>query len=208
MTIPTFPTTLNGLSYPVVRTPGFKTIEHVSVSGVSTTQSPQAFARYDYDLPFEFLQSSSGHTDLQTLMSFFQAAKGKAGVFHFSDPDDKSVTDQAIGTGDGVTTDFGLVRTMGSVDDPIQDAIASGLVVKVNGVTQSLGTDYSLLTTSQYGTIYGVRFAGGSIPGIAPVTATFNYNWLCRFNTDAAEFSKFMQYIWEAKSIPLRTVLQ
>lgn len=204
----TFPT-LSGLSYPVLRTPTFKTIEHESVSGVSTTQSPQAFAIYNYDLPFEFLQSIAGHTDLQTLMSFFQAMKGKGTTFHFNDPDDNAVTDQSIGTGDGTTTDFGLVRTMGSVSDPIQDATAAGLVVKVSGVTQSLGTAYSLLTTSQYGTIYGVRFAGGHVPvGDAPVTATFSYNWLCRFNTDSAEFSKFMQYIWEAKSIPLRTVLQ
>jgi uncharacterized protein (TIGR02217 family) len=207
MTIPTFPTLL-GVSYPVVRSPSFKTIEHESVSGVTTTQSPQAFARYDYDLPYEFLRTDSPNVELQTLMSFFQASLGKALPFHFSDPDDNAIAGQAIGTGDGATTDFGLVRTMGSVTDPVQDAIAAGLSITVDGVTQSLGTDYSLLTTSQYGTIYGIRFAGGSIPGASAVTGTFSYNWLCRFNTDAAEFSKFMQYIWEAKSIPLRTVIQ
>ena len=208
MTIPTFPT-LNGLTYPVQRSPGFKTIEHESVSGVSTTQSPQAFAIYSYDLPFAFLQSDAGHLDLQTLMSFFQAAKGKSIPFHFNDPDDNTVTAQSLGTGDGTTTDFGLVRTMGSVTDPIQDAIASGLVVKVSGSTQGLGSAYSLLTTSQYGTIYGVRFAAGHIPsGASPVTATFTYNWLCRFMDDTTDFSKFVQYIWEAKSIKIRTVLQ
>ena len=208
MTIPTFPS-LDGITYPVVRTPTFKTIAHESVSGTSTTQSPQAFAIYSYDLPYEFLRTDSPNVELQTLMSFFQAAKGSAVPFHFNDPDDNAVAGQALGTGDGTTTDFGLVRTMGSVTDPVQDAVASGLTITVDGVTQSLGTDYSLLNTSQYLTIYAVRFAAGHIPTAGQVVAgSFSYNWLCRFAEDATDFSKFMQYIWEAKSIKLRTVLQ
>jgi uncharacterized protein (TIGR02217 family) len=202
MTILTFPT-LSGLSFPVKKTPMFQTISHRSVSGVSTSQSPQAFAIYAYELPFEFLRSDNVNLELQTLMSFFQACRGRGSPFHFNDPDDNAVAGQGLGIGDGVTTDLALVRTMGTVVDPIQDAIAADMTVYVDGVS----VPFTALTTAQYGTIYGVSLAAPPSVGQI-VSADFNYNFLCWFDGDAQDFSKFMNKIWEATSVKFSSKLQ
>jgi uncharacterized protein (TIGR02217 family) len=210
MAFPTFPT-LPGLSFPVKRSPTFQTIEHKAVAGNSTTQSPQPYAVYSYDLPFEFLRADNATLEIQTLMSFYQARLGKGLPFHFNDPDDNQVTGQSLGVGDGTTTDFGFVRTMVGVADPIQDAIAAGLVVYINGIAQPLTTGYSILSTSNYGTNYGIRFVVPVVAGRV-VTADFSYNWLCRFDQDAQEFSQFTRLngkgLWEAKSVKFSTVQQ
>lgn len=209
MAILTFPT-LVGLTYPVKKNPTFyNLIQHRSVAGLMTNQSPQPYAVYQFDQPFSFLRSDAVNLELQKLMSFWQATKAGTDPFHFTDPDDNTITAQAMGTGDGTTTDFPFVRTMQNVTDPVQDANSAGLVIKVSGVTKALGTDYSILSTSQYGTNYGVRFAGGHVPTAGQaVTGTFTWNWLCKFLGNSVEFSKFVQTIWEAQSIKMETVLQ
>lgn len=214
MTIPALPA-LAGLTFPVKKAPTFSsTIEHRAVSGVSATQNPQPWPEYAYELPYSCLRADAANLELQQLQGLFESLKGPGLPFHFPDPDDGAVANQAIGTGDGATTDFGFVRTLGLSTIPVQDAIAAGLVVKVGGVTQTLGVDFSLLTTPQYGTNYGVRFAGGHIPAAAAaITASFSYYWLSRFTMTAAEFSKFMYTadgtagIWEA-SLKFKSVWQ
>lgn len=198
---------LSGLTYPVKKTPSFQTIPHDAVSGVSTTQSPQPYAKYAYDLPFEYLRSDNVNHELQTLMSFYTACKGMGVPFYFSDPDDNSVTGQLLGVGDGVTKAFPFLRTMGSVIEPVQSAIAAGLNVYDNSVLKTLTTDYTILQTSQYGTNYGVEFVSAPADG-HEITADFSYYWLCRFSEDTNEFSKIMSKIWESRSVKFKTALQ
>jgi len=190
MTIPTFPT-LPGLSFPVKKSPTFQTIEHKAVAGNSTTQSPQPFAIYAYELPFEFLRADDVTLEIQTLMSFYTARRGKAQPFHFNDPDDNAVVGQSLGLGDGATVNFAFIRTMVSNADPVQDAIAAGLNVYVNGVLQTLGVDYTILTTAQYGTNYGVAFTVAPAAGlpsrrIFPITG---YAALTRTSKSSPSFS-------------------
>lgn len=207
MTIPTFPA-LTGLSWPVVKTPTFfSRFKHRSVSGKSTMQNPQPFAVYAYALAFDVLRSDAVNHELQTLMSFYQFCVGQSSPFHFNDPDDTTVTGQGLGSGDGATTDFAFVRAMGTVVDLVQDVIAAGLVVYVNGVAKTIVSDYSILTTSQYSTNYAVRFV--SAPAAAAViTADFSYNWLCEFPDDSEDFAKFMNQLWEMKAIKFNSILQ
>jgi len=202
MTIPTFPT-LTGLSFPVRKTPMFQSIVHKSVAGVVTAQSPQPFATYAYELKFDMLRSDNANLELQTLMSFFQAVRGRGLPFHFNDPDDGLATAQGLGIGDGVTTQFILARTMGSVVDPIQDAIAAGMTVFLDGVS----VPFTVLTTAQYGTIYAISFAAPPNVGQI-VSATFAYNFLCRFDMDTQDFSKFMNQFWEASSLKFSSAPQ
>lgn len=208
MAIPTFPV-LPGLSFPVFRKPSFATIEHKAVAGNSTTQSPQAYPLYSYELPFEFLRADNFTLEVQTLMSFYTSRKGKALPFHFSDPDDNAVVGQVIGIGDGATTDFGFVRTMVSAIDPLQDVTFA--TVYNNGVPQVFGVDFNNLYTTQYLTNYGIRFAVAPAAGRV-ITSDIIYKWLCRFDEDQAEFA-MLQYLngkglWEAKAIKFSSVLQ
>jgi uncharacterized protein (TIGR02217 family) len=210
MAIHTFPT-LPGLSFPVKKSPSFSTIEHLSIQGGSTTQQPQPYAKYKYELPFEFLRADNVTQEIQTLMSFYQACGGKATPFHFNDPDDNAVIGQSLGIGDGVTTDFAFLRTMVGVVDPVQDVIAAGLNVYNNAVLQATPAAYAILASSQYATNYGVRFVAA--PGVGQViTADFSFNWLCRFDDDVMEFSKFGYLnsfgLWESKAVKFSSVLQ
>lgn len=196
MTISTFPT-LAGLTFPVKKTPTFQTLSHVSVSGVGTAQSPQPYASYAYELPFEFLRSDTVNLELQQLQSFYQACRGMALPFHFLDPDDNSVTLQGLGVGDGATTAFALVRTMVGVVDPMQDVDPGSITVFVNGTSAA----FTNLTTSQYGTVYGVNITTPPASGAA-ITATFTYKFLCAFSQDTLELSKLFYLagkgVWSA----------
>lgn len=206
MTISTFPNSLPGLSFPVKKTPTFQSIVHTSVSGVSTGQSTQPFASYAYELPFEFLRSDAATLEQQQLMSFYQACRGMALPFHFLDPDDNSVAGQVLGIGDGVTTQFALIRTMNFVADPIQDADTGSIVAKVNGTITSI----TELTTSQYGTVYGVQFAAAPAAA-AVVSASFTYKFLSRFTDDKLDFQKSLYIngkgVWAA-TVKFGSVLQ
>lgn len=206
MTIPTFPS-LSGLSFPVKKTPVFNSLVHEAVSGVSTAQSLYPYALVKYDLPFDMLRSNSPYLELQQLLPFYKGRRGRALPFHFTDPDDYTVTAQSLGTGDNTTTDFGFVRADGAFVEPVQDARASGLLVYKNAVLQTLTTDYTILTTAEYATNYGVRFVIAPGAGVA-VTATLTYDWLCRFDMDEQEFSNFMQSLWEVKSLKFKSVGQ
>ncbi len=204
MTIPVFPT-LAGLIWPVKRSPLFNTIEHNAVSGKSTTQSLFAYPKYRYEVGYDILRSDA-NAEWQTLFSFFVLVKGKASPFHFYDAADNVVIGQQLGVGDGVTTDFLFVRTLGSATDPVQDVRSTGtLKFYLNGVLQSSGVN--LLNTSQYATLYGIRFVTPPANGVI-VTADFDYYWLCRFNEDEAEFSQFMSVFWELRAIKFTSVKQ
>lgn len=207
MSIPTFPS-LIGLGFPVKRRPMFQPrLRHTAVSGKSTTQGTQPFARYAYELAFRPLRSDVAHLELQTLMGFYEFCVATPTPFHFSDPDDNAIVGSVLGSGDTVSTDFAFLRVIGANVNLVQDVTAAGLKIYLNGVQKTLGADFSILTTSQYGTNYAVRFT--SPPGAAvAVTADFAYTWLCEFDEDGLDFSKFMDKLWEAGSVKFTSVLQ
>lgn len=211
MAINTFPV-LPGLAFPVKKTPVFSTIEHNSVQGGSSTQSPQPYAKYKFELPFEFLRADNVLHEMQTLMAFYAACQGKANPFHFIDPDDSAVVGQTLGVGDGATTDFPFLRTMASANiDPIQDVVAAGLNVYINAVLKATPADYTILATTQYVTNYGVRFAVAPSAGQL-ISADFSFRWLCRFDDDSLEFSKFSYLngsgLWDNKAVKFTSVQQ
>jgi uncharacterized protein (TIGR02217 family) len=88
--------------------------------------------------------------ELETLIRFFRARHGPAIGFRFTDPldhcsafDSSSISplDQHIGVGDGVRTEFPLVKNYGTSPDiqmrRISHPRAESLVVAVNGTVQS-----------------------------------------------------------------------
>jgi uncharacterized protein (TIGR02217 family) len=117
MTIPTFPT-LIGLSEVVKRSPKWSTMRQESVSGRRTDLQLWSYPRYDYELTYNFLRGDAS-AEFQTLVGFYNQVKSGSGLFAFTDPQDFSVTNQVLGTGDGATTHFQLVRTWGGFTEPV-----------------------------------------------------------------------------------------
>lgn len=130
--------------------------------------------------------------DFQTLFGFLNSLFGRTLPFLYKDEYDNYVANQAIATGDGVTTTFQLQRTLGGSTDPVFAPIAAGLVVTV------AGTPTSVTVTILSGII---TFASAPASGAA-IAATFSYYWRCFLDDDEGqEFGYFDQNGVEMKKL-------
>ena len=208
MTTQVFPT-LSGLTYPFDRTPIFDTIIQANVSGKEVRLANQIYPRYQWDLIYSMLRQgvSAGvaYTELQQLMGFYNQMQGSFNSFLFQDPDDNAVTGQAIGTGDGATTTFQLVRAMGGYVEPVQAPNLAGTIhIYVNGALKTVTTDY---TISGWGSANPGVVTFTTAPGnTLPITADFGFYFPVRFVNDQIPFSKWIGNMYEAKKISLMSV--
>jgi uncharacterized protein (TIGR02217 family) len=193
-------------SFPSLSTQGWST--HVRprfatdiaghVSGRETRRATRASALYDIELTYELLRADAAHQELQILAGFFVEQGGRDALFWMAPPGLSIVTGQALGSGDGSTTTFALVRTFGAYAEPI--AGTSGVTaVYLNGVAQGSGWSVS----SGYGP--QINFATAPNMG-AVVSADFGLLWLCRFAEDVADLENFMSLLWNWRTIKLATV--
>lgn len=176
------------------------------VNGFEHRNTPweQSRRRYDAGLGVKSLD------DLAEVLAFFEARRGMLHGFRWKDwMDHKSglpsaapgVFDQAIGTGDGATTLFGLVKVyMPGANEfrrRITKPVAGTVRVAVDGAEQTEGTDFSLDATS--GT---VAFAAAPAAG-ATVTAGFEFDVPVRFDTDELAVNVAAFEAGEIPSIPV-----
>jgi uncharacterized protein (TIGR02217 family) len=196
---------LAGLSYPVVRTPIFKTLVQQTASGGETRAALQLYPRWQYTLSFDFLRDDATD-EFRTLLAFFLARKGSFDSFLFLDIDDCSVTGQQIGDGDGGQVQFQLVRSLGGFDEPILAPIVVTSLT-VAGVTQTEGTDFGVGNWENGVTPNGtINFYGAPPAAGAPIVASFTYCWPVRFLADQYDFAKFMNRLWEQKKLDFITL--
>lgn len=193
-----FPT-LAGLKFGVVRRPVWNTSTKTSVGGREYRAANMLYPSYVYKLSYEFLRDlRSGVDELRTLLGFFNQRQGSFDSFLFNDPDDNTVTTQSFGTGNGTTTQFQLLRTFGGFTDPVYDVNGTPQIFKA-GVLQTVTTNYSISSTGL------VTFTAAPTAGQA-LTWTGSYYWRCRFEQDSSEFEKFMNQLWQARTVEFRTV--
>lgn len=144
--------------------------------------------------------------DVRALVDFYRARRGPAVAFRFRDPFDASsaaeggapaMTDQIIGTGDGVRTDFPLVKAYGSGTGAalrrITRPLAASVTVSINGVAASGWT---------LGPLGVVSFAVPPTHG-AVVRAGFLFDVPVRFADDRLEVSRATWLAGEIASVPL-----
>lgn len=136
-------------------------------------------------------------TKLAEVIAFFEERRGRLHGFRFRDrldwtsaPQNAAPTalDQAIGTGNGVRPEFGLVKTYGEAFAPylrpIVKPVSGSVKIAVDGVTKTAGTDFSVDAASGQ-----VTFLAGHIPPDgAVVTAGYLFDVPVRFDTDYLEF--------------------
>lgn len=144
--------------------------------------------------------------DVRALVDFYRARRGPAVAFRFRDPIDSSsaaddgapgAADQWIGSGDGVRTDFALVKTYGDgIDAPrraITRPVEGSVIVAVGGAVAS---GWSLAAGGV------VRFAVPPASG-AEVRAGFRFDVPVRFAEDRIEVSRATFMAGEIASVPL-----
>ncbi|MGA8169577.1 MAG: DUF2460 domain-containing protein [Methylocystis sp.] len=200
MTLPTFPT-LPGQTFatksPITAT---NVAEHDSGRAVRTAVYQ---GLYEFEVGFDGLASDSqcnpglGAQSLQAIMGLYLQCGGSYGAFLYVDPNDNAATNQTIATGDGATTQFTFLRSIGAGLD--SDFFVTGVTsVAVNG---ALSANWSLVAPNV------LAFASPPASGAA-ITASFTYAFVCRFLDDSQDFENFMQNLWAAKSIKFRSVRQ
>lgn len=118
---------------------------------------------------------------LDTLIAFFRARKGRAYGFRFKDWTDYKATGQALGTGDGTNKSFQLVKAYvsgaGSDTRIIAKPVQGTVVPYLAGIKQTSG--WSVNTTTGV-----LTFLVAPAQGVA-VTADFEFDVPVRFDTDS-----------------------
>lgn len=189
---------LPGLSWSVTKQPRFATRIQRAVSGRELRALDQPNPIWTWTLTYSVLRDGGGYDELRTLMGFFLDQQGAFSPFLFVDPGDNRVAGQVLGTGDGSTAVFQLVRTMGGFAEPITapNAVTD---VSVNGVVQSPG-GYSVDADT------GVVTFTTPPPAGEAVSADFTYFFRVRFADDSAEFENFMFQLWSLRTVKLQSV--
>jgi hypothetical protein len=176
---------------------------------------------WEWDLTYEYLPDFAGtggitSSDLRALMGFYASTGAGFSPFCFLDVDDCQVLGQPIGTGDGTTTTFTLVRTFGlpeygTTTEPVGYVNTTGPVlngegpfnVYVNGALQNPETAYTVVQTTpvaQY-----VKFTTAPAAS-AEITVDMSYYFWVRFLDSKYDFEKFMNKLWLTKKITLHSL--
>lgn len=148
--------------------------------------------------------------DIQDLIAFFEARRGQLFGFRWKDWADYkscapskeiSATDQQLGIGDGVRTEFQLVKRYESGSEtyerPVSKPVASSVLVAIDGALLAIGPDFSLNPATGQ-----VTFA--EAPGEGQrVTSGFEYDVPVRFDTDVIMTSLEAFRAGEAPSVPV-----
>ncbi len=173
-------------------------------SGDEERNASWANSRRRYDAAYGIRRAD----DLAAVVAFFEARNGRLYGFRWKDWADfksclpsgtPSATDQAIGTGDGATTTFQLVKSYVSGPQTWTRAITkpvSGTVrIAIDGVDQASG--WSVDTTTGI-----VSFTTAPATG-ATITAGFEFDVPVRFDTDTLDVTLDIERLGAITSIPL-----
>ncbi|WP_414831684.1 TIGR02217 family protein [Afifella sp. YEN Y35] len=149
--------------------------------------------------------------DMERLIAFFEERRGRLYGFRFRDRSDFSSApvpaepgpfDQRIGTGDGETTEFLLVKRYGDGLAPwlraIEKPVAGTIRVAVGGVEKGAGAFSLDAATGR------ITFSSGHVPAAgAAVTAGFLFDVPVRFDTDRLDIDLAAFEAGEAPSVPI-----
>jgi uncharacterized protein (TIGR02217 family) len=177
-------------------------------SGYEERNAVWANSRRSYDVGYGVKTLD----DMYAAIAFFEARMGQLYGFRLKDfsdykscapGGDAAATDQAIGTGDGTTTAFQLVKTYTSGPSSwtraIKKPVDGTVLVSVAGAALSSG--FSVDTTTGL-----VSFATAPASGAA-IAAGFEFDVPVRFDTDQLSINLSNFAAGEIPSIPIVEVL-
>lgn len=189
---------LPGLKINITRTAVWETLTRKSASGKELRLTLMTSPRWRYRLSYDVLRAAGGFDELQQVAGLFNACRGAWDNFLYRDPKDRAVVAQQFALGDGVKTQFQLVRSYGSFIEPIA-AIDGAVTIYKSGALQAQPADCSVSAAGL------VSFATAPAVG-APLTWTGAFLWRCRFASDEIEFEQFLDNMWSLGKIEFTTV--
>ena len=173
-------------------------------SGDEERNASWANSRRHYDAAYGIRRAD----DLAAVVAFFEARNGRLHGFRWKDWADwksclpsgtPAATDQTIGTGDGATTDFQLVKVYASGSQSwtrtITKPVDGTVKVAIDGTEATSG--WSVDTTTGI-----VSFTTAPASGAA-ITAGFEFDVPVRFDTDTLDVTLDIERLGSITSIPL-----
>jgi len=195
-----FPT-LPGLNWGIKKTPVWSTRVQKSINGRELRAQNYSYPIWRFSLSYNFLRSGQSFSEMQDIAGFFNARGGSFDSFLYFDFDDATVIDQSFGVTVIGQANYQLVRSFGGFVEPVFSPIGTP-IVKVNGVTQTPITQYTVSTLGVI-TLIPTPIAAG-----LTLTWSGSYYYRCRFLQDNIDFEQFLQHLWHLKKIEFTSIKQ
>ena len=164
------------ISYGSSGGPGYSTDIVITQGGHEQRNINWQAARARYNVA----HGVKAQAQLDALIAFFRARRGRAHGFRFKDWTDYEAVGQSIGVGNGATQDFQLVKNYisgsGSDTRDVVKPVNGTIKIYLAGILQLTG--YTVSTTT--GVVHFTVAPGG---GVA-ITADFEFDVPARFDTD------------------------
>jgi uncharacterized protein (TIGR02217 family) len=170
--------------------PAFSTDVVTTASGAEQRNSNWADAR----LRFDAGPGVRGEAELMVLLDFFRARRGAAIGFRFEDPFDHEAEQQLLGVGDGLRTEFRLVKHYSGQTRRITRPVPGSVRLYVGGIERASG--WTL------GELGRVLFEDAPATG-SEVRASFAFDVPVRFAEDRLSLNRATFAAGEAASVPL-----
>ena len=158
--------------------PTFSTDKVVSVNMQERRLQNLTIARHLYT----FALDNAAASVVTTLRAFWYDRRGDFKAFLFKDWSDYQLTNEQIAVGDGATLTAQITKTYTAGNNPyvrvIRHIKSGTLVVKIDGVTKTLTTDYTVNSTGL------ITFVSAPSNG-ALITVTADFYVPVRFEGDA-----------------------
>lgn len=183
---PDFP----GIAWPVGLSPKFATKTQTAASLRELRARLAAYPIYTIKMIFDVLRAD----ELDTLAGFFKSRGGSFDSFLWDNQDDNAIADQVLGIADGSRTQWQLVRAKGGFTEPCEN-IKTVTHIKVGGVVQA-PSGYTITSTGLL--VFVTPPAAGQ-----SVSWSGGYYYRCRFGADNADFEKFLQGLWQLKTLTM-----
>lgn len=171
--------------------PTYYNVIQEAISGQEQRVRVWAKCRGRWDCGYSILDTEATAGAFRAVVALFRAHFGSLHPFPFKDWGDYQLTNELIGTGDGSETAFQIIKTY----DPSQIILStpgartyvrdiylprSGLVVKVDGATQTITTDYTIGST-------GIITFTSPVPNEDDITVTGEFDVPVRFDLGPGE---------------------
>jgi hypothetical protein len=129
--------TFRGLTFDDVSRPIFSTSVQEHVGGQETSNAFWQMPKWEFELSFDYLpdRKNDALSDKKRLLGFFMSRKGRFDYFLYRNPSDHSTVDELVGIGDGLTSEWPLVRSFGDFREYIGYAKTDSVVL-----TQTTGS--------------------------------------------------------------------
>ena len=200
-----FPT-LRGLTYPIGKTPHWKTLQNQTISGVKKFVQLYTYPYYEFTLSFNYLSDeNSQNDDIRTLAGFYNRVGGAGVDFLYADPlfEDNTVEMQKFADTDGETKKWQLTHEVGGFIEPIFGILEHPQIFSKEGsntpVELTEGTDY---TINSWGVVtFNIAPSDGKT-----LYWTGKWYYRCHFAQDEAALEQIFFGGWALEELILESI--